>query len=129
VDRVVPFKEGRNMLFLSPYELSFGAPSRREDIFRLVESLARMIDERTYTGWFRPLQNNRQALLNAKLTTPLGEILPGVSPRLAELYSYARSMGFSQEPDYEYLRNELMGIIRDTDHAYDNKVIFPHSPR
>lgn len=122
-DRTVEFNQGRNMLFLSPYELAFGAPSRREDVFRLVESLARMIDERRYASWFKPLQNNRQALLNAKLTTPLGEILPGVNPRLSELYSYGRSLGFSQQPNYDYMRDQLLAIIRDCGLEYHNKVI------
>jgi serine/threonine protein kinase len=116
-------KEGRNMLFLSPYELALGAPSRREDIFRLMETLARMVDERGYSSVFKPFQQNREALLNAKRTFPLVEIFPGVHPVFADLFEYSRSLGFEQVPDYSGMKQKFTSILKDNGINNVNKIV------
>lgn len=122
-EKYVEMKEGRNMLFLSPYELALGSSSRREDVYRLMESLARMIDDRGYTSRFRPLQNNREALLNAKRTIPLSEIFPEIHPLFADLFDYSRSLGFTQTPDYASMRSKFEIILNDQGQEYANKII------
>jgi hypothetical protein len=116
-------KEGRNMLFLSPYELALGSPSRREDIYRLMETLARMVDERGYSSRFKPLQGNREALLHAKRTIPLEEIFPDIHPLFANLFEYSRSLGFAEKPDYSEMRAKFESILRDQGFTYRNKIL------
>jgi serine/threonine protein kinase len=123
LDAYIPLKAGRNMLFLSPFELACGSPSRREDIFRLMETLARLYDEKTYSSRLRPLQNNKEALLNAKRTIHLSEIFPDVDPLFAELFEYGRSLGFSQRPDYAGMRSKFLSIILSTGRQYTDEII------
>ena len=122
-DTLLPMKEGRNMLFLSPYELALGSPSRREDIYRLMETLARMVDERGYSSRFKPLQGNREALLHAKRTIPLEEIFPDIHPLFANLFEYSRSLGFAEKPDYSEMRAKFESILRDQGFTYRNKIL------
>jgi len=121
----IEFSNERNMLFLSPYELSYSTPSRREDIFRLLETLARMIDHESYARYFRPLAPNREAILNAKQTVPLSDVLMGIHPIFANLYDYSRSLGFTDRPDYDRLRNGFTQLLHAQGIVYDGKVILP----
>jgi len=124
-DEPIEFSNERNMLFLSPYELAFGSPSRREDIFRLMETLARMVDHEAYTRYFRPLASNREAILNAKRTVPLGDVLRGIHPIFAGLYDYSRSLGFTERPDYDRLRNGFTALLQAQGIVYNGHVILP----
>ena len=121
----IEFSEERNMLFLSPYELAFGSPSRREDIFRLMETLARMIDHEAYARHFRQFSSNRDAILNAKRTVALGDVLVGIHPIFAQLYDYSRSLGFTDRPDYDRLRTGFTSLLQAQGLAYSGKVIMP----
>jgi serine/threonine protein kinase len=126
-EREIEFSKERNMLYLSPFELAFGSPSRREDIFRLMESLCRLIDEKSYTKYMRPLASNREAILNAKRTTPLGDILQGIHPTFASLYDYSRSLAFSETPKYERLRFGFRQLLASQGLKYDGAVMLPNS--
>jgi serine/threonine protein kinase len=124
-DEPIEFSNERNMLFLSPYELGFGSPSRREDIFRLMETLARMIDQETYANYFRPFASNREAILNAKQTVALGEILRGIHPVFSALYDYSRSLSFTDRPDYDRMRASFTQLLQGQGLVYSGKVILP----
>ena len=117
----------RNLLHLSPYELNLEIPSRREDIFRMMESLVRMCGERQYTAQFRgDQQNNRLYVLNAKLTADLSNVFPNMDKRLIELYNYSRKMAFEEVPNYVKIRSTLIDILTAVGRTYDNKVILPN---
>ena len=124
-DELIEFSSERNMLYLSPYELAFGSPSRREDIFRLMETLARMVDQEAYGNYFRPLVSNREAILNAKQTVALGEILRGVHPVFSGLYDYSRSLGFADRPDYDRMRRGFTELLLGQGLVYTGKIILP----
>jgi serine/threonine protein kinase len=122
-EEFVPIRKGKNLVYLSPYELGGSSYSRREDIYRLIESIARMIDERKYTSKFRPFQNDVVGMKYEKNSLQLSDILPGIHPRLGELYAYARSIGFADRPNYDYLRGHLTEIIHDCGSSYNGKII------
>ena len=124
-DESIEFSNERNMLYLSPYELAFGSASRREDIFRLMETLCRLLDDASYSGYFRPLAFNREAILNAKRTVPLVNVLRGIHPIFARLYEYSRSLAFAETPDYERMRNDFNMILQGQGITYSGAVLFP----
>ena len=124
-DETIVYSEKRNLLFLSPFELALGTPSRREDIFRLMETLARMVNERKYSDTFRKLQTNREAILHAKRTTHLTDIFPNIAPEFDALYNYSRSLGFTEEPDYSRLRQGFLAILASSGVMYADEIILP----
>lgn len=119
----MPLRSGKNMLFLSPFELAGSSYSRREDIFRLVESLARMVDERRYQEFMKTYQTDKDGLRNAKQSLSLSDVIPGIHPVLSELYSHARSMGFDDEPHYDEMQRKLKDMLGSTGFAYDGKIL------
>ena len=120
----VPIRKGKNLLFLSPYEMAGSSYSRREDIFRLIESVARMVDERAYSSKFKPFQNNVAEMIKAKKSIQLHDIIPGIHPALSELYGYARSMDFTDRPNYEYITKKLTEVIHGSGFTYNGRIIF-----
>ena len=123
-DVVVPLRPGRNLMYLSPFELALESPSRREDIFRLIESLARMVDQRRYAEVLRPfVAGGAQALLNAKRTVRLADVMLGLHPGIAEMYSYARSMAFEDTPNYALMKHQFLQMIQQSGTTYNGKIL------
>ena len=121
----IEYSDERNLLYLSPFELAMGTPSRREDIYRLMETLARMLGERVYGDHYKHLQNNREALLLAKKTTPLKNIFPSVDQNFVDMFNYSRSLSFDEQPDYNIMKLAFNKILTNLGINYSGKIILP----
>lgn len=79
------------------------------------------MEEREYQVYIKTYQTEKDGLRNAKKSMSLSDVIPGVHPVLSELYSYACSMGFDDEPHYDEMQRKLKEILGSTGFANEGK--------
>ena len=104
----IPYSTDRSIIGNLPFTSINGqqghAQSRRDDL----ESLAYTIlflacGDLPWSGL-----SDREAVLQKKLSTPLGELCAGLPTPFHKFVDHIRSLGFEEKPDYQYLHSILL---------------------
>jgi hypothetical protein len=82
-----------------------------------------MVYEREYQVYIKTYQTEKDGLRNAKKSLSLSDAIPGVHPVLSELYAYACSMGFDDEPHYDEMQRKLKEMLGSTGFANEGKIL------
>ena len=99
-----------NIKFASPNEIRGKESSRRDDLISLGYMLIYLF--RKKLPWDESFQNsNYYEFLNLKDTNANGKLFKNVPPEFAEYIKYTRNLKFDQDPNYDYLRSLLNGVI------------------
>ena len=104
----IPYKENKNTKgnrdFISINIQSGGQLSRRDDIECLGYNLVYFMKGKLPWSDMKSNHSVRQK----KIETSLDELCEGLPEEFKEFIKYAREMKFTEEPDYEYLKNLLL---------------------
>jgi casein kinase 1 len=104
----IPYSTDRSIIGTLPFTSIDGqqghAQSRRDDL----ESLAYTIlflarGDLPWSGL-----SDREAVLQKKLSTTLGELCAGLPAPFRKFVDHIRSLGFEEKPDYQYLHSILL---------------------
>jgi serine/threonine protein kinase len=116
---------GKNIKYLSPYQLDARpVTSRREDIFRLAETLVRCVNSSAFDKFVGLHSKGAESLRKVKLAVDLTTVVKGLHPNFQKFYAYGRNMNSDQIPDYAMIKNLLNEILTSNDRSYNGQVIF-----
>ena len=110
---ILPKLTGRfngNFKFSSPNAIRGKQLSRRDDLISLGYMLIYLF--RKKLPWDDSFYNsNYYELIYLKDTNANGKLFKNVPPQFAEYIKYTRNLKFEQDPNYDYLRSLLNGVI------------------
>ena len=110
---ILPKMTGRfngNFKFSSPNVIRGKESSRRDDLISLGYMLIYLF--RKKLPWDDSFNNsNFYELLFLKDTNANGKLFKNVPPEFVEYIKYTRNLKFDQDPNYDYLRSLLNGVI------------------
>lgn len=126
-EQVMYEEHGRNLRPLSVFELDFSSKkSRREDIYRLTEMLARFMDLRAVETFLKPHGSSRVEMLRVKKALTFSQMMgTKVHKNFQEMLEYSRGLSFEQTPNYDYLRGLMGGILAENKAVYEGYISLP----
>ena len=114
-----PFVKGKKLIGNARYSsinaLEGGTQSRRDDLESIGYMLIFFLVGRL--PWQGYIANNKEdkyaKIKEIKQKTTSEELCKDLPPQLEEYIKYTRNLGYEQDPDYEYLKNLFLNLLKN----------------